>query len=101
MKLHQAVLELPVRERLRVKRQKKDELTCPLRDVENKRCLVYEQRPWICRNFGFLEGLICPNNRRVKVRTGYEELEKYLQSKGGTVGILGLDIGWRELERGM
>ncbi len=100
IKLHLAVLELPLRERVRVKKQKRHDLMCPLRDIENKKCLVYEHRPWLCRNYGHLEGLVCPYNRRVKVRNGFKELEKYLQNKGGIIGTMGLEIGWRELERG-
>ena len=27
------------------------DMTCPFRDEANRKCLVYEVRPWICRQF--------------------------------------------------
>ncbi|MDO8465115.1 MAG: YkgJ family cysteine cluster protein [Gallionella sp.] len=50
-----------------IKRQMQDNLkqgvyTCPLLDIETRRCSVYAVRPAICRLFGVVDGkLLCPH----------------------------------------
>lgn len=83
-------------EKERLKNQKRGRLTCPLRDIERRRCAVYEVRPQVCRMQGFAEQLRCPYNPNTPVMTKEAE---YLQLKGigEAVGVLGLDVGWNEL----
>lgn len=39
----------------------KDFLVCPFRSEERKKCLIYPVRPVVCRLFGNVEFLKCPN----------------------------------------
>lgn len=103
VEIRRAVRNLPVEERERLKHQKRERLTCPLRDIENRRCAIYEARPLICRQYGHYEGLKCPNNKGVKLKSrkqGYKEFEVASRKGEYLVGILGGNIGWRELEEG-
>lgn len=100
-KIRTAVLAMPEEERERLRTQERGSLACPLRDVEKKCCSVYSQRPIVCRQFGAFEGLECPQNKGVRLRS-FEEArtEFFKQAKPGRVlvGVLGVDIGWAEIE---
>jgi len=95
--IRQAVKKMKPKERKRLRRQKRPELVCPLRDVEKMRCAVYESRPLLCRMFGHYVGLTCPHNRDVAVwsdEAGHEKVKGYVP-----VGVLAQNIGWKELLR--
>lgn len=47
---------------------------CPYLD-ENKKCIIYEVRPTICRLFGVVEGLECPYVRAERYLTRKEAYE--------------------------
>lgn len=50
---HPEVLEV-------ARREKANDLTCPFRDDRKKQCAIYPVRPVICRLFGVVEGMNCP-----------------------------------------
>lgn len=86
------------KQRERLKNQKRDRLTCPLRDIEKKRCSVYSVRPKICELYGYVEGLRCPNNPESPlISRAVANFE--LRGIQGAVGVLGVDIGWKQLEK--
>lgn len=95
-KIKRATKQMDESEVERLRNQKRGSLTCPLRDVENKRCSIWEHRPEICRMQGFYVGLVCPNNReyatgsREDGRKRLEEAHRGLQP----VGTLAIDITW-------
>jgi len=45
---------------------KKELATCPLLDLKTKRCSVYDIRPWVCRLWGNIKGMMCPHGCRPK-----------------------------------
>jgi Fe-S-cluster containining protein len=70
---------LPAREVARVLGQEKEVAVgdtgfaytaCRFRDVERGRCLVYAERPLICRFFGHVEWLPCPIEKVERVVPG-------------------------------
>lgn len=81
-------------------------LTCPLLDLENKRCVVYEVRPWVCRQYGRVAGLKCRYNPHVKFKSKEEaaqDIDNYMarinkDPFGGFAGFMAMDIGWPQLE---
>ena len=103
------VMSLKVAERKRIKAQKRGLLECPLRDKENKCCLVYEIRPWICRQYGHVPGMVCPHNPQVKLKSNKEadqDIETYMAYINDNpfdrlAGFMAIDIGWKELEQGL
>jgi hypothetical protein len=45
-----------------------NQITCPFRDEQKKKCLVYPVRPIICRMFGVCEGpMQCPNGNSAQI----------------------------------
>lgn len=48
------------KEKNRLKKQKRDPLTCQFRDLENKNCAIYPARPEVCKLFGVVDRLPCP-----------------------------------------
>ena len=80
----------------KLKRQSRDQLTCILLNTETKRCSVYHFRPLVCRQYGQIRELQCPNNRGLNPRSGKMQTEKIIKST--FVGILSEDIRWKELE---
>lgn len=99
-----AVKHMTGAERERLKAQKRLRLACPLRDIENKRCAVYEARPLICRMQGTHEGLPCPHNPAAAT-ISREEGQKLLSFEHGEVpvvmGVMGISLGWDELLAGL
>lgn len=85
-------------ERSRLKNQKRDKFTCPLRDIEKKRCSVYGVRPKVCQLFGHVAQLRCSHNLNAPVMAKASESME-LKGISEAVGVLGMDIGWKELER--
>lgn len=45
----------------RLKQQNPESYTCPYRDEAEKKCTIYPVRPEVCRLFGLVKGLNCPN----------------------------------------
>lgn len=45
----------------------KDKVTCPFRDNEAKKCLIYPVRPTICRLMGVVKGMSCPNGNTCEI----------------------------------
>lgn len=84
----------------RMESQEREPLMCPLVDTERWQCSVYEVRPTICRLYGLTPGLECPH-APAKARRMSREQAAFLLGRDGDlgdmVGILGLDIGWREI----
>jgi Predicted Fe-S-cluster oxidoreductase len=95
--IKQVVNSMSQEERKRLKDQDRGELTCILLDTENKRCSVYNARPLICRQYGQIRELQCPNNKGLRLKSGRKETMKY--TRFNIAGILSFDIGWKELEQ--
>lgn len=93
----EAIRHMSPEERSRLKNQKRDKFTCPLRDIEKKRCSVYGVRPKVCQLFGQVERLRCPHNLGASVMS---KVQESMELKGirEPVGVLGMDIGWKEIE---
>ncbi len=102
--IRRAVRNMSHDERERLKRQKREPLTCPLRDVEKKCCSVYEARPSICRMQGLYEGLPCPHQPLYAQQKDHNRIVRLIGGKGkipDVVGILAIDLGWEELMKGL
>jgi len=80
----------------RLKRQYREPLTCILLDTDTKRCSVYHFRPAVCRQYGQIRELQCPNNKGLSLKSGRMQTEKII--KRTFAGILSETIGWKELE---
>lgn len=80
----------------RLKRQYRDPLDCILLDTDTKRCSVYHFRPTVCRQYGQIRELQCPNNKGLGLKSGKMQTDKII--KGTFAGILSKTIGWKELE---
>lgn len=86
----------------RLSKQQREMLTCPLRDVENSKCCVYDARPEICRMQGMYEGLPCdynPGEDKKSIEEGNARLNQSII--GPVIGLLGVDIGWKQLNMGV
>jgi len=79
-----------------LKLQDRDKTTCILLNMDTMRCSVYHFRPLVCRQYGLIKELQCPNNRGLNLKSGKTQTEKVI--KGTFAGILSEDIGWTELE---
>lgn len=79
----------------KLKRQGRGNLTCILLDTDTNRCSVYHFRPLVCRQYGQIRELQCPNNRGLNLKSGKTQTDKVIKST--FVGILSEDIGWKEL----
>jgi uncharacterized protein len=95
-RIKKAMKKMSISEIIRLKKQVREPMTCPLVDTENQRCSVYEYRPEICKMFGHYEKLICYYHPEYAIGSDYES-KKYLHSKlrgEKPIGILGFDITW-------
>ncbi|TJY43104.1 YkgJ family cysteine cluster protein [Cohnella pontilimi] len=99
-----AIRAMPQEQIDRLQAQKRKDGACPLVDVENKRCAVYEARPWICRLFGYMEQMQCPYNTHIEILPFAEGQKKFMTELGvrspedlQAVGVLGQDITWESL----
>ena len=41
--------------------------TCPFRDEKNKKCMIYDVRPIICKLFGVTKGMKCKNGNSCNI----------------------------------
>lgn len=71
----------------RLKKQKRTELQCMFVDTDKKQCSIYNARPNICKQYGYVEGLSCPFNP--EYATG-----QYQGDKNIPIGVLGTTITW-------
>lgn len=76
----------------RLKKQKRTELQCMFVDTDKKQCSIYEARPNICKQYGYVKGLACPYNP--EYATGDYEGEKYMP-----IGVLGTTITWDNIDK--
>lgn len=82
---------------IRLKNQRREPFTCPLLDIENKRCSVYNDRPEICRMFGFYRGLECPNNKKFAKGSREEGTKRLEETEREMAGIMSIDFTWDNL----
>jgi Fe-S-cluster containining protein len=101
--IRRAVRAMPQEQIDRLRAQKRKDGACPLADVENNRCTVYDARPWLCRMFGFMENMQCPYNKHIKLMPFAEGKKKFMADTGAStkeeiqaVGVLGQDITWEK-----
>ncbi|WP_052476297.1 YkgJ family cysteine cluster protein [Cohnella kolymensis] len=101
--IRRAVRAMPQEQIDRLRGQTRKTGACPLVDVENKRCTVYEARPWLCRMFGYMEKAQCPYNKHIKLMPFAEAQKKFMADVGAStqediqaVGVLGRDITWEK-----
>lgn len=100
--IRRAIRHMPLSEVERLEKQNRKPLTCPLRDVDNERCSIYEARPLLCRLQGTQRGLPCPHQPEAAIGTdGYELLKKEHGESPNIYGVLGLDLGWAQLKEGL
>lgn len=102
--IRRAIKHMPQDERIRLKEQERPSLTCPLRDMENSRCSVYEARPHICRMQGEYDGLPCPHQPEKAIKTkkeGFAYLDRHNGKDLTMAGILRITHGWDELLEGL
>jgi len=80
-------------------KQKRESMTCIFRDMDFKKCAIYEHRPLVCRLQGTQEGLPCPNMPRyAKGDDGKVALyREFGENNEHFKGILSDDIGWKEI----
>jgi Fe-S-cluster containining protein len=101
--IRRTVRAMPQEQIDRLRAQKREAGTCPLVDVENKRCTVYDARPWLCRMFGFMEKMQCPYNKHIQLMPFAESQKKFMAEIGANakediqaIGVLGQDITWEK-----
>jgi hypothetical protein len=102
--IRRAVRQFSQEEVARLQNQKRESSTCPLRDVENNRCSVYEARPQICRMQGLYVGMSCPHNPSAATRSreeGYKALRDTRHTEGWQFGLLAFNLGWDEILWGL
>ena len=49
--------------------------TCPFRDEKNKKCMIYEVRPMLCKLMGVTKGMYCDNKNTYEI-DGYKFISK-------------------------
>lgn len=65
-----------------------DIMKCPFRDEKQKKCLIYEARPLVCRLFGVAKGdMQCPNGNSAEI-----DGKKFLPKDGDDIRILNFVI---------
>jgi Fe-S-cluster containining protein len=101
--IQQVVQAMPQEQIDRLRAQKRENGACPLADVENKRCTVYDARPWLCRMFGYMEKMQCTYNKHIELIPFAEGKKKFVADMGTStkadiqaVGVLGQDITWEQ-----
>jgi len=90
------IAKMPQEKRRALKNQMKGKLTCVLLDENSKCCSVYDSRPLVCRQYGQIKELQCPNNKGLKLKSGRKEVASI--NPFVVAGILSMTIGWKELE---
>lgn len=99
VKIRRYLRQQPTEDLQRLKDQERKPGVCPFADIENKRCTVYEVRPWVCRKFGFVERMQCSYNKHIPLSNFGEALEGYILDQGvdqimDDELILGRTITW-------
>lgn len=101
--VRRAVRAMPEEQIDRLREQQREKGACPLVDVENKRCTIYDARPGLCRMFGYMEKMQCPYNTHIKLMPFAEGQKKFIEHIGANtkedmqaVGVLGQDITWEK-----
>jgi uncharacterized protein len=97
-KIKRKLRNTDITELIRLKNQNREELQCPLLDIDKMRCSVYEVRPVICHMFGFYEGMTCPNNKKSAMESREKGTKRINESMENDeiAGILGISISWEE-----
>lgn len=96
-KIRRALRGKDVAEIERISSQKRKPLTCPLLDLEHKRCSVYDARPELCKMFGFYVGMVCPGNKKFATGSKTDGAKRLQETtKGEIIGVLGMDITWEK-----
>lgn len=76
----------------KIRAQRGPGLTCPFRDEENRRCVIYPVRPTICRLMGVCDGLECPEGNSAHI----DGLKFFDPGTDGDIRLLNaLDWGYR------
>jgi Predicted Fe-S-cluster oxidoreductase len=74
----------------RLKSQSPNSSNCPYHDEHEKKCTIYPVRPEICRMFGLVKGLNCPNGN---TRNDIAQID--LRKKRTLLpDFIGYKIGW-------
>lgn len=60
--------------------QKRDDLTCQFRDIDNRKCAIYPVRPILCRLMGVTKGMVCCNGNSAEIDGMKFMDKKYLMS---------------------
>jgi hypothetical protein len=101
-KIRRAIKNKPWSEIDRMVNQERELLTCPLRDIEQKACFIYEARPIICKLQGTQVGLPCPLKPSAATRTDGLEILKAEHGESPEIcGIMGITLRWTELLNGI
>ena len=91
-RIHDALERKPQEEIKRLGSQQRKPFTCPLVDAENGLCAVHDDRPEICRMYGFYEGMAC--HHQPTYATGTRK-DGGMRLSGDVIGILGLTFTWK------
>lgn len=76
----------------KIRAQRGPDFTCPFRDEENRRCVIYPVRPTICRLMGVCDGLECPEGNSAHI----DGLKFFDPGTDGDIRLLNaLDWGYR------
>jgi Fe-S-cluster containining protein len=93
---------MPEEEVDRLRNQERGTGVCPLADIENKRCTVYDHRPWVCVKFGYVERMQCSYNKHIPLTSFSEAVgEHFMKHKDEIIDngtdemILGQSITWK------
>lgn len=101
VRIKKAIRKMPAEEVERLSSQDRDRLTCPMYDLDNRRCSVYDVRPEVCRMFGYYQGMVCPNNKPFATKDAAEGRKRLNEAYEGQepAGVLGFDHTWENLRK--
>lgn len=74
----------------KIRAQRGPDFTCPFRDEENRRCVIYPVRPMICRLMGVCDGLECPEGNSAHI----DVIKFYDPGTDGDIMLLNA-LDWR------
>lgn len=94
--------KMSVQELKRLSTQKRHIMTCIFRDMDFKKCAIYEHRPLICKLQGTQKGLPCPHMpRHGKCECGIIAVEQeFGKNNEHFKGVLTFDLGWDDILKG-
>lgn len=95
-RIKKTIQRMPKEKIERLKKQKRGELTCMFRDMENNECAIYTMRPEVCKMFGFYKGLVCPRNEEHATKDTHEGNAR-MRKGGKPAGILTIQINWENI----